>query len=80
MISLNHILRIFIGSHKLSKLQDKINQLMYMDDIQLFTKNEERMETLIQAMIIYYQDREMEFGREKFTTLIMKSGKRHLTE
>ena len=42
-----------------------------MDDIKLFAKNEKEVETLIQAVRIYSQD--------KYTMLVMKSGKRHMT-
>ena len=36
---LNHILRKFTAGYKLSRSQEKINHLMYMDDIKLFAKN-----------------------------------------
>ena len=39
MIPLNHILRKCTAGYKLSKSQEKINHLMYMDDIKLFAKN-----------------------------------------
>ena len=51
---------------------------MYMDDIKLFAKNEKELETLIHR--IYSQDIGMEFGSEKCALLVMKSGKRHLTD
>ena len=53
---------------------------MYMDDIKLFVKKEEEMETLIKAVRIYSQDIGIEFGIEKCTVLIMKNGKRHMTD
>ena len=51
-----------------------------MDDIKLFAKNEKEMETLIHAVRIYSQDIGMEFGIEKFAMLVIKSGKRHMTD
>ena len=51
-----------------------------MDDIKLFAKNEKELETLIHTIRIYSQDIGMEFGIEKCALLVMKSGKRHLTE
>ena len=51
-----------------------------MDNIQLFSKNEKQLKTLIHAVRIYSQDIGMEFGIEKCTVLIMKSGKWHMTE
>ena len=51
-----------------------------MDDIKLFAKNEKELKTLIQTVKIYSQDIEMEFCIDKCTMLVMKSGKRHITE
>ena len=42
---LNHILRKCTAGYKLSRSYEKINHLIYMDDIKLFAKNEEEMET-----------------------------------
>ena len=38
MMPLNHILRKCAAGYKLSRSQEKINHLMYMDDIKLFAK------------------------------------------
>ena len=80
MMLLNHILRKCAAGKKLSRSQEKINHLMYMDDIKLFAKNEKELETLIHAVRIYSQDIGMEFGIEKCAMLVMKSGKRHMTD
>ena len=77
---LNHILRKCTAGYKLSRSQEKINHLMYMDDVKLFAKNEKELETLIHAIRIYSQDLGMEFDIEKCAMLVMKSGKRHLTD
>ena len=53
---------------------------MYIDEIKLFSKNEKELKTLIHAVRIYSQDIGMEFGIEKCTMLLMKSGKRHMTD
>ena len=75
MMQLNHILKKFTAGYKLSRLQEKNNPLMYMDDIKLFAKNEKELETLIHAVRIYSQYIGMEFGIEKCAILLMKSGK-----
>ena len=80
MVPLNHILRKCTAGYKLSRSQEKINHLMYMNDIKLFAKNEKERETLIQTVRIYNQDIGMEFGIEKCALLVMKSGKRHTTD
>ena len=43
MLSLNHILRKYTGGYKLSKSQEKVNHLTYMDDMKLFAKKENEM-------------------------------------
>ena len=73
MIPLNYLLRKYKGRHKLHKSQEKLNDLMYIDDIKLFAKNEKALETLIHTVRIYSQDIGMEFGIEKYAMLITKS-------
>ena len=62
MMAFNHIVRKCTAGYKLSKSQEKINHLMYMDDIKLFAKNEKELETLIHAVRIYSQNIRMKFG------------------
>ena len=64
MMPLNHILRKCTAGNKLSKSQEKINHLIYMDDFKLFAKNEKELETLIQTVRIYNRDIGMGFGIE----------------
>ena len=80
MMPLNHILRKCTAGYKLGRSQEKINHLIYMDDIKLFAKNETELETLIHTVRIYIQDIGMELGIEKCAMLVMKSGKRHMTD
>ena len=81
MMTLNHILRKCTAGYKLSRSQEKINHLMYVDGIcKLFAKNEKELENLIHVVRIYSQDIGMEFGIEKWAMLLMKSGKRHMTD
>ena len=79
VMPINHILRKCTTGYKLKRSQEKINHLMYMDDIKLFAKNKKELETLKYAIRIYSQDIGMEFGIEKCAMLVMKSGKRHIT-
>ena len=64
---------------KLSKSQEKVNNLMYMNDIKLFAIDEKELENLIQTVRIYTQEKGIKLGREKCAMLVMKSGKRHMT-
>ena len=77
---LNRILRKCTAGYELSKSQEKINHLMYIDDIKHFAKNKKELESLIQTVRIYSQDIGMEFGKEICAMLVTKSGKRQLTE
>ena len=69
-----------LAGYKLIRSQETVNHLMYMDDIKLFARNEKELETLIHTVRIYSQDIGIECGIEKCTMLVMKSGKRRLTE
>ena len=75
MMPFNYTLRKSPAGYQLSKSQEKINHLMYVDDMKLFPQNEKEFETLIQTLRIYSQDIEMEFGIEKCALLVMKSRK-----
>ena len=56
MMPLDQILKKSTGRYKLSKSQENINHLIKMDDFKLFAKNENKSETLIQAVRIFSQD------------------------
>ena len=45
MMPLNYILRKCTAGCKLSKLQEKFNNLIYMEDIKLFAKDEKELDT-----------------------------------
>ena len=64
MMPHNNMLRKCASGYKLSKSQEKINYLMYIEDIQLFSKNEKELEILIHAVRIYIRDIGMEFEIE----------------
>ena len=74
MMPLKHIPRKCAAGCKLSKSQENINHLMYMD-IKLFAKYEKELEFLKHAVRIYTKDIGREFGIEKCAMLVMKSYK-----
>ena len=51
-----------------------------MDNVKLFAKKEKWLAILSKAGRTYSQDIEMEYGIEKCAILVIKSGKRHLTD
>ena len=76
----SYVLRKCTAGYKLRKSQEKINHLMYIDDIKLFATKEKELETLIHAVRIYSQDIGMGFRVGKCAMLVMKNGKRHLMD
>ena len=84
MMSRSHILKKGTAGYKHSKSQERINHLMYMDatmdGTKLFPKNGKEQEALTREFRIYSQDIKIEFGTEKYTTLVMKSDIRQLTD
>ena len=52
LMPLNHILKKCTAGYKLGRSQEKVNHLMYMDDMKLFAKNEKELETLIHTVRI----------------------------
>ena len=80
MMPLYHIIRKFTAGYKLSRSQEKVNHLMYMGGIKLFAKHEKELETQIHTVRIYSRDIGMEFGIDKSAMLVMKSGKRQVTD
>ena len=80
MMPLNHIFRKGTARYKLSRSQEKIIHLIYIDDIKLFAKKDKEFETLRYAVRIYSQKINMEFGIEICAILLTKNGKRHLTD
>ena len=46
-----------------------------MDDLKLFTKNEDRMDSLVNTAKIFSEDIEIKFGLPQYGVLIMKREK-----
>ena len=53
---------------------------MFKVDIKIFAKNEKEFETIIETVRIYNLDIGMEFGKEKCSMLMMRSGNLQMTE
>ena len=46
-----------------------------MDDLKLYGENEKALDSLVQTVRMFTSDIRMEFGIEKFATMIQKRGK-----
>ena len=53
----------------------RINHLLFMDDLKLFAKNVDQIDSLVNTIRIFSEDIKMEFGLSKYGVLIMKRGK-----
>ena len=62
-------------SYKLKNGGKKINHLLSMDDLKLFAKNEDLIESLVNTVRIFSEDIKVEFRLPKCGALIMERGK-----
>ena len=56
--------------------KEKINHLLYMDDLKLYAKTEEELDSLLQTVRVFSEDIGMKFSIEKCSMLVMKRGKK----
>ena len=75
MVPLSLILRKVSASYEWGKKEYKMNNLLFMDDLKLFSKSEEQMDTLVRTVYLLSNDIGMEFGMKKCETLTMKRWK-----
>ena len=75
MIPLSLLLRKVKASYKWGKKKFKLNHLLLMDDLKLFGKSEDQIDSLVQTMFIFSEDIGIEFGLKKCGTVILKKGK-----
>ena len=76
-------LTLLLGKTKMSyqlKKGDRINHLLFMDDLKLFLKTQDQLERLINTERIFSYEIKMEFGLSNCAVLIMKRGKILRTE
>ena len=57
------------------KKQFSLNHLLFMDDLKLYAKNEEQIDSLVRTVHIFSTDIGMEFGIKKCGVRILKRGK-----
>ena len=53
----------------------KLNHLLFMDDLKLFSKSEEQMDTLVRTVHVFNTDIRMEFVMKKRGIITIKRGK-----
>ena len=54
---------------------ERINHLLFVDDLKLYSKSEKALDLFIQTVRIFSEDIGMQFGMDKCAMLVMKKGK-----
>ena len=75
VVPLSLILKKVNTCYKWRKMEYRLNHLLFMDDLKLYTKSEEQATTLVRTVHVFNTDIGMEFGIKKYGILTMKRGK-----
>ena len=75
MIPLTLMLRTTNIFYEVRKKGERINHLLFMDDLKLFAKSVDQIDSLVNKVRIFSEDIKMEFGLLKCGVLIMKRRK-----
>ena len=68
------LLRKVKASYEWGRKKFKLNHLLFLDDIKLFVKSEEQIDSLVQTVFIFSKDIGIEFGLRKCGVVILKKG------
>ena len=75
LIPLILILRKTKAAYEFSKSKEKINHLLFMDDLKLYSRSEKGLDSLVQTLRVFSEEIGMEFGIGKCTKLVIEKGK-----
>ena len=75
LILLSLILRKAKAAYEFSESKEKINHLLFMDDLKLYSRSEKGLDSLVQTVRVFSKDIGIEFGIEKCAMLVMETGK-----
>ena len=75
LIPLSLILRKAKAAYEFSGSEEKINHLLFMDDLKFYSRNEKELDSLVQTIRIFSKGIGMEFGIEKCAVLVIEKGK-----
>ena len=76
LIPLTHVLRESKMGYQLEKNGPKINHMLFMDDLKMFGKSFNEIDSLVQTVQQFSEDIKMEFGISKCAVVALKRGKR----
>jgi len=75
MIPLSFLLRKVKASYEWGRKEFTLNHLLFMDDLKLFGKNDEQIDSLVQTVFRISEYIGMEFGLKKCGVVTLKKGK-----
>ena len=75
LIPLSIIINKSKEGYSLGKDRAKLNYLLFMDDLKLYGKDKDQLDSLVQTVRIFSSDIGMTFGIEKCAMVEMKRGK-----
>ena len=75
IIPLSLLLRKVKTSYEWGRKEFKLNHLLFMDDLKLFGKSDDQVDSLVQAVFTFSEDICMEFGLKKCGVVVLKKGK-----
>ena len=75
MIPLSLLLRKVKASYEWGIKEFKMINLLFMDDLKLFGKNDHQIDSLVQTVFTFSEDTGMEFGLKKCGVVILKKRK-----
>ena len=76
LIPLTMVLRSTQMGYKMDKEGPELNHLLFMDDLKLFAKKENEIDSLVQTVNVCSKDIGMEFGISKCAVVTMHRGKK----
>ena len=75
LIPLSLILRKAKAAYEFSESKEKVNRLLFIDNLKLYSQSEKELDSLIQTVHVFSKDIGMEFVIEKFAMSVMEKGK-----
>ena len=75
LIPLSLILRKTKAAYEFSESKEKINYLLFMDNLKLHSRSEKGLDSLGKTVRVFSEDIGMEFGMERCAMLVMEKGK-----
>ena len=72
LIPLSLILRKAKAAYEFSESKKKISNLLFVDDLKLYSQSEKGLDSLVQTVRVFSEDIGMECGIEKCAMLVME--------